>query len=234
MSIAEKLTEIAESLPGVYDAGKKSQYDEFWDYYQENGYRKTYYHAFAGIGWNEITYKPKYPIVPVGTVDFLFAYSKIKKLGDLDLSKAAGELNQMIRQCSELEEIGEITINNSVTKLSTSFYSNSSLKTIKKLKFGTISTFTNTFVGNGKLVNIILDGTIAGNISFQSSPLSKASIESVVNALSASKSGLTVTFLKDAINTAFGIDIDDEETYPEGSEYYTLRNTKSNWTFNYV
>jgi hypothetical protein len=39
---------------------------------------------------------------------------------------------------------------------------------------------------------------------------------------------------KAAVNNAFGIDVDDASTYPEGSEYYNLRYSKSNWTFNYA
>ena len=37
MSIAEKLTAIAENVPKVYEAGQKSEYDRFWDAYQNNG-----------------------------------------------------------------------------------------------------------------------------------------------------------------------------------------------------
>ena len=39
MSIAEKLQQIAENEQNVYDAGKKAQYDEFWDNYQNKGNR---------------------------------------------------------------------------------------------------------------------------------------------------------------------------------------------------
>jgi hypothetical protein len=62
--------------------------------------------------------------------------------------------------------------------------------------------------------------------------LNKASIESIINALSATESGLTVTFSKTAVNNAFEIDIDDESTWT--FEWLALRGTKSNWTFNYV
>ena len=34
MSIAEKLTTIAENEQKVYDAGQKSEYDRFWDSYR--------------------------------------------------------------------------------------------------------------------------------------------------------------------------------------------------------
>ena len=69
MSIAEKLTTIAENEQKVYEAGKKSQYDEFWDTYQTNGQRTNYTYAFSGLGWTDNLYKPKYPITFAGYVD---------------------------------------------------------------------------------------------------------------------------------------------------------------------
>ena len=65
MSIAEKLTTIAENQERVFEAGKKSQYDEFWDRYQENGTRTNYQFAFGGRGWKKTNLKPKYDVKPV-------------------------------------------------------------------------------------------------------------------------------------------------------------------------
>ena len=62
MSIADKLTQIAENEQAVFDAGKKSEYDTFWDSYQENGNKVAYRLAFFGSGWNDTTFHPKYPI----------------------------------------------------------------------------------------------------------------------------------------------------------------------------
>ena len=66
MSIAEKLTIIAENQERVFEAGKKSQYDEFWDSFQANGNRTLYRNAFAGTGWGPETLKPKYLVKPSG------------------------------------------------------------------------------------------------------------------------------------------------------------------------
>ena len=91
MSIADKLTTIAENEQKVYDVGKtagesigyerghtegeQSAYDKFWDTYQLNGKRDYYQGAFAGGGWNAQTFKPKYPIKtrPTGG-QFIFYY----------------------------------------------------------------------------------------------------------------------------------------------------------------
>ena len=49
---------------GDFDAGKKAEYDAFWDTFQNNGNRTTYSYAFYGsaVGWNDTTFNPKYPI----------------------------------------------------------------------------------------------------------------------------------------------------------------------------
>jgi len=62
MSIADKLTQIAENEQKVYEAGQQAEYDRFWDEYQRKT-RTSWDYAFYGIGWNDETYKPKHPIV---------------------------------------------------------------------------------------------------------------------------------------------------------------------------
>lgn len=65
----EKLTTIAENEPKVFEAGKKKQYDEFWDTYQKNPNQTkpppkiNYKYMFGGAGWNSKTFKPKYDMI---------------------------------------------------------------------------------------------------------------------------------------------------------------------------
>ena len=92
MSIAEKLAKIAENEQAVFEAGKKSEYDTFWDVYQENGNMTYYAYAFAGVGWTQSVFKPKYNIEPV-TPTSMFSSSRIvdirpQTIGvDVDFSK---------------------------------------------------------------------------------------------------------------------------------------------------
>ena len=72
MSIADKLQTIAENEQKVYEAGKKSEYDAFWDEFQQNGNRTHYSLGFAGYGWNENNLKPKYDIKPT-VANYMFA-----------------------------------------------------------------------------------------------------------------------------------------------------------------
>lgn len=71
MSIAEKLTTIAENEQKVYEAGAKSEYDRFWDEFQQNGNRTIYICSF-GAGWNADIWKPKYPMRPTNAYMMFF------------------------------------------------------------------------------------------------------------------------------------------------------------------
>lgn len=107
---------------------------------------------------------------------------------------------------------------------------------IDKLIVYDYTKYTNTFQYSYVLEHMIVEGTIAQN-GFNvrwSTNLDKESITSIINALSTTTSGLTVTLSKTAVNNAFGIDVDDPTTYPEGSEWYELRHSRDNWTVNFV
>jgi hypothetical protein len=52
--------------------GGDSHYDAFWDAFQDSGNRTTYEFAFAGSGWTDVTFKPKYDIVITGRTDSMF------------------------------------------------------------------------------------------------------------------------------------------------------------------
>jgi hypothetical protein len=93
------------------------------------------------------------------------------------------------------------------------------------------ATFSNCFNNMTMLETLIFeDGSTIGGNGFNvqwSTKLSKASITSVVNALSSTTSGLSVTFSKTAVNNAFS-------GGSTGAEWTALANTKSNWTINLV
>lgn len=134
-----------------------------------------------------------------------------------------------------------------VTTLANAFNSKSGdIRNVRIKVSDKCNTYTNTFLyygsweadeGEGiESTLIFLEGSViaASRINLSdAATLSKASITSIINALSTTKSGLSITFSADAVNNAFGIDVGDESTYPEGSEYYALRHSKDNWTINY-
>ena len=264
MSIADKLTTIAENMQGVYDkgysdgqsqgsnteeaynegfeAGKKSKYDEFWDNYQDNGLKEHYSYAFAQ--WNKNTFQPKYDIKPTMASYMFYGFNQNRSVESLPELLKNNNVNMDFSKCtgfmyfgsySYISDFGFIDCSGT-TNLNHMFNMAKQLETVSlKLKDDGSQSFNNTFDACTRLADITIEGVIGKNISFSAcASLSKSSIISIINALHITTSGVTVIFKKTAINNAFGIDIDDESTYPEGSEYYNLRNSKSNWTFNYV
>ena len=96
MSIAEKLTEIAENVPKVYEAGKQAEYDRFWDSLQNSGNRTHYQYGFAGIGWNPTTLNPKYKVAPLNEqqgCSYIFSQCNRGAATPIDFSKIADKFD---------------------------------------------------------------------------------------------------------------------------------------------
>lgn len=55
-----------------YDEGKQSEYDKFWDNFQNSGERTRYNSAFGGQ-WTAEIWKPKYPIRPTNVYMMFFS-----------------------------------------------------------------------------------------------------------------------------------------------------------------
>ena len=241
-----------KSGQALYDEGKQAQYDAFWDTYQQNGKRKNYHIGFAGFGWAKETLNPKHRISIVDTnTSSNFASQMFYRCNGnathdnwIDFSVIADkfDFSGVMRATSMFDSAN---IKNLYVDFSNCVYGeytfasqwgggvdNLTLKVTDKL-----INANNMFLYNSKLKEIRFtdDSELCVNINFsQSVNLSKASITSIINCLSTAKNGLTVTLSKTAVNTAFGINVDDETTYPAGSEFYELRHSKDNWTFSYV
>jgi hypothetical protein len=232
MSIAEKLTTIAENVPKVYESGKKSQYDEFWDAFQRNGTRTNYTYAFQY--WGQDYIRPKYKIVPtIRCLHQLFQYNpNLKKVEsaffDFSQMEAAVSTNtgayNTFAYCEGLEEVEDIGF--PPYYYSETFYKCSKLHTIACINSNDNTVYSQyVFWQCISLVNLTVNGTIGqNNFNLQwSTKLSKESITSVVNALSENKSGLSVMLSKAAVNNAFTT-----------SEWDALEKTKTNWTISLV
>ena len=222
----------------AFEAGKKAEYDAFWDSYQfgSDGVQKTYLaYFFAGQGWNDRNFKPKYDIKPVGTapgmfrhlnvtnlkqtlidcgvildtskatnLQYAFGYGSFTKLPKIDMSQSTN--NDGIFVDDPVEEIDEIVVSNKTTFTATSFRCKS-------------------------LRHMPVSGVISQN-NFNVSActlLDKISITSIINALSTSTSGLTVTLSNAAVNTAFETSTGAADG-ATSAEWLALENTKKNWT----
>jgi hypothetical protein len=225
MTIAEKLTKIADNEQKVYDAGyergyhdgeivgggsydeafaegKQAEYDAFWKAYQNNGTRDNYqYGAFGGDGWVDELFKPKYKIKAKYNYQMFYG-CRLTEILDIDFSEAS-DMQSTFSVCYYLEHIGEIAAIKSKNNKS-AFHACKKLKTIDKLIVNSAATFDSTFYQCEALENITIEGEIGNDINFQwSTKLKAASIESIVNHLSDTVSGKTLTLSKTAADTAF-------------------------------
>ena len=165
MTEQEKLTTIAENVPKVFENGKRDgrreAYDAFWDAYQYRGGRRSYQYAFAGAGWTDETYNPKYDIVCSGGITSMFYYAKITDTKvTIDLSGITTS-NHAFSTLTDLVTIRKLIVSETTPYLSTTFQSLNALE------------------------NMIIEGTIGQNgfnVSW-STKLSHDSLMSIINAL---------------------------------------------------
>ena len=206
-------SEMAEGVEKVFDAGKKAEYDAFWDDFQRNGNRSNYYMAFRGVGWTVDNFKPKYDIVPdfeknndssgQGLFSSMSAfYGSLKDAFDgrgvkLD-TQYVRVANSMFDGATNVTEIPHINLT-SATSLSGLFYGMLYIKTISITLPDREINYNNAFRSLNSLENLEIDGTINGtnfNISW-STKLTHDALMNIINAL-ADKSG-------DASGTAWAI-----------------------------
>ena len=188
-TIAEKLTTIAENQQKVYDAGytagsgvdrdavlaegreqgEQDAYDAFWDVYQQNGERTHYSYAFAGRGWDDTVFKPKYPLTITEAADSMFSNNMNLSYVDYDLDFSNCPSNTYL------------------------FTSAISLRRIKSIKFNNKGKNSYIFASCPALRDITIKGTIAFDISFgNSSYLTLDSLTSIINAYEAGAYTLTL------------------------------------------
>lgn len=198
MSIADKLTTIAENEQKVYDAGKKSQYDEFWDSFQDKGKRTDYNMAFSGLGWTDTTFKPKYKIKIIESAHRLFQGSRITDLTECGVEVDFSECQQMQMTFyhTKFKKLGVINVKSTTTLANTFAYS-LDLETIEELIIqndGTTPISINTFEYCVQLRNLIVNGKLGKSVSLKWSPnLTHESLISIINALK-DYSGTTSTY----------------------------------------
>lgn len=194
MSIADKLTTIAENEQKVYDKGvadgKQSEYDAFWDKFQNYGKRTNYDYLLGGDNVSRSWFKPKYDIKP--TSMYMFTYQNyglggvdfvewFKELGvSLDTSRCASFQYAFFRgkRYGVIDTTATTILNVQV------FWGNKSLTTIDELIVKETTQYSSlTFENTPALANIKISGTIGRSFTMSSSPLNVKSAKSVINAL---------------------------------------------------
>lgn len=192
MSVSEKFELIADK---VYEEGQKSEYDRFWDNFQQSGKRTNYYVAFYGEGWNNTNFKPKYQLNPT-SLNNTFASSKIsgdfRKLCELDTSNCT-TVASAFSGCSELTHLGVLDLLK-ITASTAICGDCPKLEYVEKIILNTNGKYRMIHFNNDiALKEIRFEGKMGGgDVSFANSPnLSYKSLESIKKALAE----ITTTFI---------------------------------------
>lgn len=241
-NLAKQITKIAQKAAKLRDAGKaegheqgkQAEYDAFWDAYQPTGSEASPQAlAFAGVGWNDSNFRPKYDICFSGYCAYAFAGARItdvkgilESLGRrLDTSKVVNAM-QMFYDSKTVTRLPVLDLS-SATNIDYAVYNCVALTHIDKviLKSDGSQKVTTFLSSCALLENVIFEGVIGqGGLNLRwSTKLSKASIESIINCLSTTTSGLSVTLSKMAKEAAFTAD-----------EWAALIATKPNWAINLI
>lgn len=239
MSVYEKMTAIADRIRGktgktgklnldaiasgvdeVYDAGVKSEYDKFWDRFQDYGQRTSYDREggrnFTKDCWSFKNFYPKYNLSPVNASQMFYNWKNdfgdeyigdiAQRLEDcgvvLDISNATNCYG-IFQYCSGITRVPALDFSNAPnTKMV--FYECNNLKTIDKLTFNEKNTSTEVaFSRCSSLENVVFDGVLAVDLDIHWSPLTHDSIISLLNILKDfSGSGTTRTLTLGTSNLA--------------------------------
>lgn len=202
MSIAEKLTMIAENEQRVFDAGKKAEQRAFWEQFQK---RTQWQYAFAySNAWTDENYNPIYPIrIPSANTNMYYQADITNTKVPLDASDRT--LNYTFRD-SDIVTIPELIVNESTD-------------------------LNQAFTGASKLRNITITGTLANDVTMNACPLTVESMKSIIKALkdiSETASGAYTLTLSDARKTM--LEEDTETVEYEGVSYtYFGLITRKGW-----
>lgn len=255
MSIAEKLTTVAENEQRVYEAGRNAEWNEIYDGLQACGGRNIYNHFCAYSNfivdkdttprWN---FKPKYDIKPTDATGMFRGFNS-NNSGGVNYSNIKIDLVQWF------EDLGIVLDTSKLTNVNTMFYNSQG---ISRVPFLDLSLCTGTasvanFVGqnayltiidgikssektawvsssfdtNNPLKHCVFSGVIGKKFYIgNATRLDKESLISVINTLSSTTSELTATLSQTAVINAFGS--------TESDEWLNLIATKSNWTISLV
>jgi len=209
-------------LQAKYDAGAKAEYDRFWDALQHSNEEYIHYgYMFAcrDIWTQENIEKVKHKNLKANYVSVVF--SNNTSITDLSMFRFEPELDQWGKKYKKI--------------YSNTFGSCTNLEKCMEIDFDTIGSCPNMFNNCTSLVELPVIGTLTvSGLNLQySTKLSHDSIVGIVNALSSTASGQSVTFSKTAVNAAFETSMGTADG-STSTEWTALANTKSNWTFNLV
>lgn len=236
---AEKVRELNEKIPQVYEAGirdgVKAKNDEMWKKLLNNGNSKGYDFFFMGRAWNDDTFNPTCDIkVGYDCMVSMFQYCGIQNLRGilnrngvvLDTSEGGNMANMFLGA----KIVHMPTLNLTKGKSSGLFYGLTSLLTIEKLIINENYIFSSAFFQNcTSLYEVAFEGNIGTNLDAQWCPFDTPSIINIVEHLWDGASGKTLTLSEAAV-----LEMEFPHTSKESGITYNswdeLINTKPNWS----
>ena len=150
MTLAEKLTAVAENQQAVYEAGKTNQQNEFWESFQQGGQRSDYQYAFRS--WTAECFAPRYPIV--GKLQQAFMNSDIQHI---TVPLVATGLFNSVFQAADVVSIASLDISQ-CTSASSPFHNCYGLQEIRFegiIGVNGINLATSTLLSKESLLNIL-------------------------------------------------------------------------------
>lgn len=193
-----------------YADGKSARYNVFWDVFQASGKRRLYNYAFSGDAWTEETFKPKYDLKPTQAYSMFMYHGYQRDINPHPITDLKGALERagVTLDTSGTSDMKRIFyVSSSITMIPTisfescentteAFRSCTSLVSIDKivLKNDGTNTFSNTFRDCHALTEVGFKGVIGQNgFNVQWSPLSHASLMSIIEALQDKRSDTSGT-----------------------------------------
>lgn len=230
-----------------FEEGDELAKQAFWEEFQKRGKRTDYYCGFAGYGWHDGTFYPRYDIKPSNATQMFWYFGQMESIS---MGSTYVDLVERLDECGvRLDFSGCVKFTNAFayarfTRVGvidttgasdlTKIFAYAGMTTIDELRLSPEGgqTFTNAFLNAKNLTNVTITGMITNTIDLsQCRKLSRASICSFVSALSTASKGRTITFSATALDNAGFY-----ESNEDGSEslFGDLMDTRPSWTFNVV
>ena len=239
--IATKLTAVADNIPKVYEAGRKAERDAFWEEFNRNaGSSLKGPFMFAGPAWSDKTFDPpRGSVIQPESTYMMFANTRITDLVKIceernvtiDFSKATDITNPFYGAYGgSLTHVGVIDTRSS-TKIASIAYGARELTTIDLiiLKDDGSQTFTTPFNNASSLANIAFEGCIGKTVSFADSPLSVASMKSVISCLKNLTGTSTAGVNKITFNDACWTKLEADSAAPDGGTWRSYVENTMGW-----
>lgn len=249
MSIAEKLTTIAENEQRVFEAGQKVESNLFWDGLQEYGEREAYDYM---CGWDAFivdketsprwTFKPKHRIYPK-TASNMFRGFNCNSGGSIKYADLKIDLSQWfedlgvtfnLSRCTTVQNLFYMAwgltrvpvLNLSKATTTANLFGYSSIKTVDGIVSSeTTNWVSSTFGSETKITHCPFSGVIAKSLNLSKTNLDYESLMSVLNTLkNLSGTGTTLTL---TLNSTL---ISRLEATEEGRQALTNARDTKGWT----